>query len=368
MMSSKPSLFIFTGCHEHTGALVASYREALLLSDVAEVTLVLSDRSRIQPSQLPGSNLLHLPLALPSWRALAIYPFSLLRSGFALRRALKRHKCQRLQVNDYFFMEGAVARLLGFRGKIATWIRIDPAVQGRTVPAIWLHVARAISDELVTVSRHLRSRLPENIDARIVYDPVPDVQPLAAMTASSRRFVFFGNFIEGKGQDLAIRAFARIAGAYPKAELVFYGSTMGLDKNRRYLDKLKDAADRTPVAGQISFNGFVDNVPEALSVAFAALSLSRSESFSLTCQEASTHGLPVIATNSGGPAEIIDDGNTGFLVPVDDELAVADRMERLLRDPDEAREMGRRGAKLMQQRFPTEAFKAAVQDIFSLSR
>lgn len=364
-MPTKPPLFIFTGANDQTGALVAAYRQALVLGEIADVTLVLSDRARITPEQLPGAKLLYLPLAQPSWRKLAAYPFALARSGLTLRRALARHGCERLQVNDFFFMEGAVARLLGYRGRIATWIRIDPAVQGGAVAALWLRISKAVSDELVTVSRFLAGKLPPGLRPRILYDPivVPGDPPGAG---DSRRFVYFGNFIAGKGQDLAIQAFHSVAADYPEAELAFYGSDMGLAKNRAYLERLKQLARAGPGAERITFNGFVDDVPAALAGAFAALNLSRSESFSLTVQEAGAHGIAVIATDSGGPAEIIEDGVTGFLVPVGDVEAVAERMRALLADPGRARSMGHKAAELVRDRFRAEAFLAALVDIFEL--
>jgi len=74
----------------------------------------------------------------------------------------------------------------------------------------------------------------------------------------------------------------------------------------------------------------------------------------------------VIATNCGGPAEIVEDGKTGYLVPVGDVDAVAERMRRLLADPGLARSMGRMGRQLMHERFPADRFAAALADIFRL--
>ena len=85
-------------------------------------------------------------------------------------------------------------------------------------------------------------------------------------------------------------------------------------------------------------------------------------------QEASARGVAVIATDCGGPAEIIEDGATGYLVPIDDVEAVAERMRRLLSDPVGARAMGAAGAKLVRERFRADRFVAALVDIFGLPR
>ena len=367
-MSDKPALFIFTGAYEHTGALIAAHREAVLLEPYARVTLVLSSRSELNPAHFPGvAGIVHLPLAQPSRRlgSLLLHPFALLRSGWRLRQALRDTGCERLQVNDLYFLEGAVARMLGYRGQIVTWVRIDPGALGSLFGGLCVRVAKSISSHVIAVSRHIQRRLP--YPAQLLYEPAPETAA-NSNAAKTQRLVFIGNYIEGKGQNIAIQAFGRIAADFPDAELHFYGGDMSLARNRDYLDRLKRLAASGPAASRIHFHGFVEDTGPALDGALAALSLSRAESFSLTCQEASARGVAVIATDCGGPAEIIEDGTTGFLVPVDDVEAVADRLRRLLADPESARAMGAAGAKLVRERFRADRFVAALIDIFDLPR
>ena len=369
-MSDKPALFIFTGAYEHTGALIAAYREAVLLEPYAEVTLVLSSRSELKPAHFPGvAGIVYLPLAQPSRRlgTLLLHPFALFRSGWWLRQALRKAGCEHLQVNDVYFLEGAVARLLGYRGQIVTWVRIDPGALGSLFGGLCVRVARSVSSHVIAVSQHIQGRLPAGYPARILYEPAPETAANASVP-TTQRFVFIGNYIEGKGQDIAIQAFSRLAADFPDAELHFYGGDMSLARNRDYLDRLKRLAANGPAGARIHFHGFAEDTGPALDGALAALSLSRAESFSLTCQEASARGVAVIATDCGGPAEIIDDGRTGFLVPVDDVAAVAERMRRLFSDPVGARAMGASGAKLVRERFRADRFVAALVDIFDLPR
>jgi L-malate glycosyltransferase len=365
-VTAKPPLFIFTGAHHPTGALIAAYREALLLSEVAEVTLVLARGANVHSEDLPGANLMYLPLAQlrKSLRGLLFYGPALLRSGWHLRRALSRADCTRLQINDYHFLEGAGARLLGYRGQIVTWIRLDPAREP-LVYGTMLRLAKAVSDELVAVSNFIRCELPRGLKARLIYDPVADARTRSAVS-DSNRLLFIGNYIAGKGQDVAIRAFHRVASEFPEAELVFHGSDMGLEKNRKYRATLQRMADDGLGRGRIHFRGFELDTGALLDDCLAAVNLSRSESFSLTCQEASAHGVAVIATRCGGPEEIIEDGVTGWLVPVDDEAATADAMRQALSNPGETRAMGERGSRLVRQRFGVEPFREALIELFRL--
>ena len=365
-MPSTPTLFIFTGAHQVTGALIAACHEAEMLKADARVSIILSSRSDIVSSDLPGDpQLLYLPLAMFSRQIgdLVRYPFALLRSGWALKRALNQAGCRHLQVNDFYFAEGFVARLLGFHGRLVTWIRIDPRRYGRA-GGLWLRMARWSSNRLVAVSRFIRGGLPDGFPAVIVYEPAPDVE--AAPRAPGQRLLFLGNYTEGKGQDMAIRAFHRIAHRFPQAELVFHGSDMGLAKNRRYRDRLTTLAQAGDGAGRIHVLDFVADPAPLYRSAFAALNFSRSESFSMTCLEASAHGLPVVATRSGGPQEIIEEATSGYLVPVGDIETMAARIADLLADPAAAAEMGRRGRTLVGERFSPARFREQMLDLLDL--
>ena len=64
--------------------------------------------------------------------------------------------------------------------------------------------------------------------------------------------------------------------------------------------------------------------------------------------------LPVVATRVGGIPELIEDGETGFLVEPRDEAALAERIERALGDPGEAKEIGHRAAVRVRELFTWE--------------
>ena len=57
---------------------------------------------------------------------------------------------------------------------------------------------------------------------------------------------------------------------------------------------------------------------------------------------------------------------TGFLIPVGDHAAVADRMRILLKDPQRAQAMGKAGAKLVRDRFSVDAFRTQLTELFAL--
>lgn len=86
------------------------------------------------------------------------------------------------------------------------------------------------------------------------------------------------------------------------------------------------------------------------------------EAFGLVLLEAMQHSLPVIATREGAIPEIVADGETGFLVPPREPALLADRVERLLADPELRRNMGERGRARYEARFTLAHFERSLTD------
>ncbi|MFM7329792.1 MAG: glycosyltransferase [Bacteroidota bacterium] len=73
-------------------------------------------------------------------------------------------------------------------------------------------------------------------------------------------------------------------------------------------------------------------------------------------------GKPVIGTNHGGTRELIDDGETGFLIDPFDPIQLADKINWLLEHPDRSVVMGARGATVVRQKFSMDAMLRSYQE------
>jgi len=130
------------------------------------------------------------------------------------------------------------------------------------------------------------------------------------------------------------------------------------------LDSLKIEAERLGLGESVYFLGRVDDVPGLLSVSDVCLLTSRSEGFSNSILEYMAAGKPVVATDVGGACEVVDDGETGFLVQSDDADSAATRVLTLLRDPDLSREFGERGRHKVEQQYSLKAQVDRVSEIY----
>jgi phosphatidylinositol alpha-1,6-mannosyltransferase len=147
-----------------------------------------------------------------------------------------------------------------------------------------------------------------------------------------------------KGQDVGIRALAKLREEFPTLRYVLVGE--GPDEAR-----LRNLAADLDVMNMVGFAGPMrdDELPEAYATSTIYLGASRvdqainAEGFGISFVEASASGLPVIAGDSGGTRSAVRDGITGFIVNPTDVDAVASAIRQLLCDEELRARIGTAG-------------------------
>jgi glycosyltransferase involved in cell wall biosynthesis len=77
------------------------------------------------------------------------------------------------------------------------------------------------------------------------------------------------------------------------------------------------------------------------------------------------YGIPVVATNVGGNPEVVVDGKTGYLVPVQDTQTLVDRIVKLLQNPDLRRRMGEEGRLRIERNFQLRKVAKKYVEVYS---
>jgi glycosyltransferase involved in cell wall biosynthesis len=131
-----------------------------------------------------------------------------------------------------------------------------------------------------------------------------------------------GRLHDAKAHDVSLKALTQIPEAY-----LWIAGAGPLE------DKLKAMAGALGVADRVRFLGWRQDASALYRAADVCLFPSRFEPLGNVVIQAWANGLPVVAANSQGPGALIRDGQDGFLVPVDDADAVAERTKALLADP-----------------------------------
>jgi mannosyltransferase len=121
--------------------------------------------------------------------------------------------------------------------------------------------------------------------------------------------------------------------------------------------ELREEVDRLGVLPSIEFVGSLasEEVVPFYRAAKVLVLLSAYEGLPMVLLEAMREGLPVVATDVSGHPDAIDDGISGFLVPVDDVDAMANRCVALLQDPGAAAVMGKRARRVVVERFSLDS-------------
>jgi glycosyltransferase involved in cell wall biosynthesis len=249
------------------------------------------------------------------------------------------------------------------------------------VPCVW-HVrdhvdTDALPRPAVALVRALARRVPSAVVAnsestmaslhlpprggplrRVIADPVPDEffapTPSARRAREERELVvgMVGRLAPWKGQDVFLAAFAR---AFPdgttRARIVG-DALFGEDKHRAALHA---QVARLGIADRVEFRGFRTDVRAELAELDVLVHASvQPEPFGQVVVEGMAAGLAVVATDAGGPAEIIDSGHDGVLVPPGDADALAAALRDLADDPDRRARLGRH-ARATAARYRTDA-------------
>jgi glycosyltransferase involved in cell wall biosynthesis len=164
--------------------------------------------------------------------------------------------------------------------------------------------------------------------------------------------VTVGRLDENKNQAMLIHAFSRIAAEFPKLKLVIYG-----DGDCK--EKLEELAQSKNLSDRISLPGSISDVPEHIRNARIFALTSNTEGMPNTIIEAMALGLPVVSTDCpcGGPAELIEDGINGLLVPVGDAYALADAFRKILEDSALESKLQENASKITQKLAPDKVNK-----------
>lgn len=153
-----------------------------------------------------------------------------------------------------------------------------------------------------------------------------------------------GRLIPRKGYDYLLRAMPDIKKAYPDIKLVLAGD--GEEK-----ENLKMIANELDVQESVVFLGNRKDIPEVMNSFDVFVLPSLSEGLGVVVLEAFAAGKPVVASKVEGIPEMVINGENGFLVPIRDSDALAERIITLLKDPLLASRMGKKGRRLVEENF-----------------
>ena len=166
-------------------------------------------------------------------------------------------------------------------------------------------------------------------------------------TEKRKEIVAVGRLDSNKNQKMLIEAFSDIAKEYPDWCVRLYG-------NGEAVDSLKKLVQEKGLEQQIFFMGQVSCVQEKIKGASIFVLPSKCEGMPNALIEAMSLGLAVISTDCpcGGPADLIENGENGILIPVDDKNALTESLRKLMNDEEYRKQLATQAAKITEKLHP----------------
>lgn len=196
------------------------------------------------------------------------------------------------------------------------------------------------------------------------YHPLAD--PLSAQhlrkelgfEASHRIILCVGELLPNKNQEMAIRMMATLHRNYPEVILVLAGN----GPKRKFLEQI---IIKNNLQECIRMIGYCTHLEKYQQLADISISCSYREGLPLNIVEAMLSATPVIATSNRGHCELIEHGETGYLVPANDALALAEQVKFLLQHEDCRSKMGDNAQKFALQ-YGYETVKQELKYIYEI--
>lgn len=305
-----------------------------------------------------------------SWRERAASLRALGTYTGQLRRVLRRHGVRGVWARNArsVLMVGAAARA---EGVPLVWdIGFEKprvGIMGPVYLAALLTSARVVTQASTQPAEILGPWLARAFASRIrTLSPGVDEARVALLRGvphrrGGRTVLCVGSLHPRKNQMMLLRALPALLARVPDAVVQLAGGV----GDEGYARALHDHVRTQGLEAHVQFLGWRDDVPHLLAGADVLALPSRAEGVPHTLREALYAGLPAVATPVGGVPDCVLEGETGFLVPVDDDAALADRLALLLSDGGVRARMGERAARLAAERFSVARWSAAYQELLS---
>lgn len=374
-MMRKPRVLIIDNSIAVTGALKSITSSSYDLKEYFDFQFVIpkNSKGRFWIEEFGFTDIHELPMKeiRKDISALLFYfPFLLINS-FRLLRIVRKQSISVIHVNDLYNLLPCILQMFGTKTPYICHIRFLPNRFPALLLSSWLRLHTYYGSKLIAVSQSVLDMMPPHPKLILIYGelPIEELYPKRienSQLKQSYTFLYLSNFIVGKGQNYALDAFSKVHAEIPNWKLRFVGGDMGLKKNKDFRDSLEIKAKALNIFDKIEWNGFTNDVELEYKQADVVINFSESESFSKTCTEALYYGRPLIATACGGPAEIIDHGVTGILLPNRDIDAMASAMLELALEKKKRVALGLAARSAVRDKFSVEKTSFRLKEIYDV--
>ncbi len=279
---------------------------------------------------------------------------------FSIAHVVRKHHIDIVHANTF-----KAALVCGF----ASLLTMRPIVFHDRVhiahqPLGWL--VALVAKRIIAVSHSVGSKHRGYMSRKLrVIPPGIDVSALTpARTVKKTKIICsLGRISEEKAIDKLVESAAMVLKADPEIRFVVGGAPF-TTADQTYFGGVQRRVDELGISDRFEFAGYVEDTLGFLRRCDLLVLPSHKEPLGRVMLEAMAVGKPVVAFDSGGPKEVIRDGETGFLVRPDSPEDLADRMLELIRDPQLCRRMGQNARQVVVSVFSSTVVTDRIMKVY----
>lgn len=309
-----------------------------------------------------------------SWRGRFSFLFTCLISPFVLAAVIRRVRPDVVHTNvSVILTSGLAARLVGCPHIMHVRESYDDF---RWLWKLYRRVILSGSDRVVCISRAVAQQFPESKKICVIYNGLPASEFEGISEDRVRAFRDVVNVDEGvwiglpgriklkrKGQETFIEAAAIIKDKHPEVQFLIIGAPY--PGNEAHEEELRRMVDEYNLNDRVCFVGEWQDMPAAyMALDVVVMPSGTPEPLGGVVIEGMAMRKPVIGSALGGPLEMIQDGDTGFLFPPGDAGALGKAMDRLCVSKELRMAMGEAGRQRFEERFEFESFYSCLLHLY----
>lgn len=278
-----------------------------------------------------------------------------------VKKFIREHSIEIVDTNTAVVFPGAIAAK---RMKVKNVWHIREIIKSNLENKVISFIMNRYADVIIANSKATGKALNVNQDkVRVVYNAVEETIEQTIAPHDGMVVGMAGRINRWKGQKLFVDAAKIVHDKYPNVVFQIAGDTyVGEDYIKQ---ELKEYISENELEDTVLLLGQVNNMSKFYSgLDVFVLPSIQPEPFGLVVIEAMEYSIPVIATNHGGPTEIINDGIDGYLVDYNDASEMAGRICELVKDSDKCREMGRKAQEKKRELFSVASMVKSIEKIF----
>lgn len=189
-------------------------------------------------------------------------------------------------------------------------------------------------------------------------------QYLKGINENSFVFANVGQFVPWKNHINFLKTASQVAETLPNSRFLLVGDDI-FGRDSAYKESVVRYAENLPIADKIDFTGWQKDMEKVWPKIDCLVHTAEREPFGRVIIEAMANKIPVIAIDSNGPGELIDNGKTGILVGADNEQGLKDAMLKIACDTDYANMLAHQGFEHVISNFSAQKTAYQIEQIYS---